>query len=208
MRPCELVGVMLLGLLPTHAINAVPPTDPATIYRPAGLAFAPTRLLRGVSPRKSVDGRGVMCHRSPGISLRGGRVNSHHLVRAALSGHAHSNGKHLLDAEANGGVMPRQKILVTGGAGYIGSHICADLLQLDYDVVVLDNFANSSPTALERAMELGGRELTVYEGDTRDLAALRHVFESELSISSVIHLAGLKAVGESVAKPTMYYDYK
>ena len=104
--------------------------------------------------------------------------------------------------------LPRKKILVTGGAGYIGSHICADLLLLDYDVVVFDNFVNSSPKALERAMQLGGRQLTVYEGDTRDLAALRHVFESELTISSVIHLAGLKAVGESVSKPTMYYDYK
>ena len=104
--------------------------------------------------------------------------------------------------------LPRKKILVTGGAGYIGSHICADLLLLDYDVVVFDNFVNSSPKALERAMQLGGRQLTAYEGDTRDLAALRHVFESELTISSVIHLAGLKAVGESVSKPTMYYDYK
>jgi len=83
----------------------------------------------------------------------------------------------------------------------------ADLLLQYFDVVVFDSFVNSSPKALDRAMELGGRTLTVYEGDVRDLAALRHVFESELTISSVVHLAGLKAVGESVAKPIMYYDF-
>ena len=210
MRPCELVAVMLLGLLPTHAINAVPSTDPAALLpRPSGLAFAtPTRLLRGDSPSSSVDGRSVTCVRAQGHLLRAGRISGLHLVRATLKGRVHSNREDSLGAEAKNGATPRTKILVTGGAGYIGSPICADLLQLDYDVVVLDNFANSSPKALERAMELGGRELTVYEGDTRDLAALRHVFESELTISSVIHLAGLKAVGESVAKPTMYYDYK
>lgn len=111
-------------------------------------------------------------------------------------------------ADLTSSAAARKKILVTGGAGYIGSHICADLLLQDFDVVVFDSFVNSSPKALDRAMELGGRTLTVYEGDVRDLAALRHVFESELTISSVVHLAGLKAVGESVAKPIMYYDFK
>jgi len=100
----------------------------------------------------------------------------------------------------------RKKVLITGGAGYIGSHLAADLLQRDFDVVILDNFCNSSPKSIERVQELTGRKLSVHEADTRDADALRRVFDSEVTISSVVHLAGLKAVGESVEKPHIYYD--
>ena len=208
LRACQLVGMMLVGLLPTNAFNPMPSLDPARLLvcSPA-VAFAPGPLpaTRHCTTSHS------MCRRRPATTrYLGGMIFG--LRSAADHGHGvhgQSNGIHgaSLDPKKMQ-QLPRKKILVTGGAGYIGSHLCADLLLLDYDVVVFDSFVNSSPKALERAMQLGGRQLTVYEGDTRDLAALRHVFESELTISSVIHLAGLKAVGESVSKPTMYYDYK
>ena len=96
-------------------------------------------------------------------------------------------------------------ILVTGGAGYIGSHTCLELLNSGYGVVVVDNLCNSNPKALERVEELTGKSLRFYEGDVRDEALLDRIFR-ENSIGCVIHFAGLKAVGESVAKPWEYYD--
>ena len=96
-------------------------------------------------------------------------------------------------------------ILVTGGAGYIGSHTCLELLNSGYGVVVIDNLCNSNPIALERVEELAGKKLKFYEGDVRDEALLRRIF-AENAIDCVIHFAGLKAVGESVAKPWEYYD--
>ena len=96
-------------------------------------------------------------------------------------------------------------ILVTGGAGYIGSHTCLELLQLGYDVTVIDNFSNSSPISLDRVQELAGKNLRFYQGDVRDEALLRRIFK-ENDIGCVIHFAGLKAVGESVAKPWEYYN--
>ncbi len=96
-------------------------------------------------------------------------------------------------------------ILVTGGAGYIGSHACLEFLEAGYDVVVLDNLSNSSPEALQRVQRLTGKALTFIEGDIRDRAALDALFHRH-DIDAVIHFAGLKAVGESVEKPLLYYD--
>ena len=96
-------------------------------------------------------------------------------------------------------------VLVTGGAGYIGSHTCVELLERGYGVVVIDNLSNSNPKSLERVQELTGKTLTFYEGDVRDEALLRKIF-AENEIGCVIHFAGLKAVGESVAQPWRYYD--
>ena len=95
-------------------------------------------------------------------------------------------------------------VLVTGGAGYIGSHTCVELLESGYDVVVIDNLCNSSPKSLERVQEITGKTLKFYEGDVRDEALLRKIF-AENEIGSVIHFAGLKAVGESVSIPLRYY---
>ena len=91
-------------------------------------------------------------------------------------------------------------ILVTGGAGFIGSHTVVELQNAGYDVVVVDNLVNSSRKSLERVEKITGKEVTFYEADINDAAAL-----NEESIDSVIHFAGLKAVGESVAKPLEYY---
>ena len=95
-------------------------------------------------------------------------------------------------------------ILVTGGAGYIGSHTCVQLLNAGYGVVILDNLYNSSPKAVERIKQITGKEVAFYEGDMLDESLLDRIF-SECSIGCVIHFAGLKAVGESVAKPLEYY---
>ena len=95
-------------------------------------------------------------------------------------------------------------ILVTGGAGYIGSHTCVELLNAGYDVVVVDNLYNSSEKALQRVEQITGRKVTFYEVDLLDQPALKNVFDKE-NIESVIHFAGLKAVGESVHKPLEYY---
>lgn len=95
-------------------------------------------------------------------------------------------------------------ILVTGGAGYIGSHTCVELLNAGYDVVVVDNLYNSSEKALERVEQITGKKVTFYEVDLLDQPALKEVFDKE-DIESVIHFAGLKAVGESVHKPLEYY---
>ncbi|MDR2655146.1 MAG: UDP-glucose 4-epimerase GalE [Oscillospiraceae bacterium] len=95
-------------------------------------------------------------------------------------------------------------VLVTGGAGYIGSHTCVRLLEAGYDVVVADNYYNSSPAALERVKKISGRDFKTYEVDMLDKPGLEKAFE-ENRIDSVIHFAGLKAVGESVEKPLLYY---
>lgn len=96
-------------------------------------------------------------------------------------------------------------ILVTGGAGYIGSHTCLELLQQRYSVVVLDNFCNSKPTSLHRVENLVGGKMTVVRGDIRNRALLRKLFTA-YEIDAVVHFAGLKAVGESVRQPLIYYD--
>ncbi len=95
-------------------------------------------------------------------------------------------------------------ILVTGGAGYIGSHTCVELLNAGYDVVVVDNLCNSCKESLVRVEEITGKKLTFYEVDLLDEAGLSRVFDNE-KIDAVIHFAGLKAVGESVYKPLEYY---
>ena len=97
------------------------------------------------------------------------------------------------------------KVLVTGGAGYIGSHTCVELLNTGYEVVVIDNLCNSNPESLNRVQELTGKSLTFYKGDVRDEALLTQIFADEKP-DCVIHFAGLKAVGESVAMPWEYYD--
>ncbi|MCR5451206.1 MAG: UDP-glucose 4-epimerase GalE [Lachnospiraceae bacterium] len=96
-------------------------------------------------------------------------------------------------------------ILVTGGAGFIGSHTCVELLNAGYEVVVLDNLSNASEISLDRIKELTGKDLKFYKTDIRDREGLEKIFTSE-SIDSVIHFAGLKAVGESVEKPWEYYE--
>ncbi len=95
-------------------------------------------------------------------------------------------------------------ILVTGGAGYIGSHACVELLNAGYEAVVMDNLANSSAEALRRVEVITGKKLPFYEADMLDREAVRNIFQKE-HIDSVIHFAGLKAVGESVEKPLEYY---
>ena len=97
------------------------------------------------------------------------------------------------------------KILVTGGAGYIGSHTCVELLEAGYEVVVVDSLVNSHPLALERVEQITGKSVTFYQLDIRDREGLSSLF-AEHSIDSVIHFAGLKAVGESVEKSLLYYQ--
>jgi UDP-glucose 4-epimerase len=99
----------------------------------------------------------------------------------------------------------KKTILVTGAAGFIGSHTCVELLAAGYDVVALDNLCNSSPLSLERVQQIAGRAVSFREGDVRERTILRDLF-TRSKIDAVIHFAGLKAVGESVAKPLMYYD--
>ena len=94
-------------------------------------------------------------------------------------------------------------ILVTGGAGYIGSHTCVELLNAGYDVVVVDNLCNSCKEALDRVQVITGKAVKFYETDVLDREGLNRIFDAE-KIDSVIHFAGLKAVGESVAKPLEY----
>ena len=95
-------------------------------------------------------------------------------------------------------------ILVTGGAGFIGSHTCVELLNAGYDVVVVDNLYNASKKALDRVEQITGKKVTFYEADILDREALNAIFDKE-KIDSVIHFAGYKAVGESVRKPIEYY---
>ncbi|MBW7458191.1 SDR family NAD(P)-dependent oxidoreductase, partial [Paenibacillus sepulcri] len=96
-------------------------------------------------------------------------------------------------------------ILVTGGAGYIGTHTCVELLEAGYDIIVVDNFANSSPEALNRVKEITGKSFRFYQLDVRDRSALEAVFARN-QIDAAIHFAGLKAVGESVRSPLWYYE--
>jgi UDP-glucose 4-epimerase len=96
-------------------------------------------------------------------------------------------------------------ILVTGGAGYIGSHTCVELLQAGYEVIVIDNLSNSSEESLRRVQEISEKSLTFHKMDLLDATSLRALFEAH-QIDAVIHFAGLKAVGESVALPLRYYQ--
>ncbi|MGY9053886.1 MAG: UDP-glucose 4-epimerase GalE [Rhodobacterales bacterium] len=97
------------------------------------------------------------------------------------------------------------KILITGGAGYIGSHTCIELINSGYDIVVMDNLSNSSRESLKRVEELVDNNIPFYEADVRDKHALIKIF-SQHTIVGVIHFAALKSVGESVEKPIEYYD--
>mgnify|MGYP003292540902 CR=1 FL=1 len=96
-------------------------------------------------------------------------------------------------------------ILITGGAGYIGSHTCVELLSAGYDIVVIDNYSNSCNESLERVKKISGKEFSYYECDIRDKEGLDRIFKAH-NIEAVIHFAGLKAVGESCQKPLEYYD--
>lgn len=96
------------------------------------------------------------------------------------------------------------KILVTGGAGFIGSHTCVELLNSNYEVVVIDNFSNSSRDVLDKIKEITKKDFTFYEGDVCDKEILKEIFSSN-KIDAVIHFAGYKAVGESVSEPLKYY---
>ena len=97
------------------------------------------------------------------------------------------------------------KILVTGGAGYIGSHTAVELIGSGHEVVIVDNFSNSKPEAVKRIEKITGTKIRLYEADLRDRSALEQIF-AENAFGCCIHFAGMKAVGESVAKPWEYYD--
>ncbi|MBS4220185.1 UDP-glucose 4-epimerase GalE [Bacillus sp. FJAT-49711] len=96
-------------------------------------------------------------------------------------------------------------VLITGGAGYIGSHTCVELLQAGYEIIVLDNYRNSHPESIKRVGQITGRDFKVYRGDLMDEKTIEQVF-IENNIEAVIHFAGLKAVGESVQIPLTYYE--
>ncbi|MBR6985638.1 MAG: UDP-glucose 4-epimerase GalE [Ruminococcus sp.] len=96
------------------------------------------------------------------------------------------------------------RILLAGGAGYIGSHTAVELLEAGYEVIIADNYSNSCPEAVKRIEEITGKSVKAYELDIKDTEKLENVFK-ENKIDAVIHFAGLKAVGESVAKPVLYY---
>lgn len=98
-----------------------------------------------------------------------------------------------------------QTILVTGGTGFIGSHTCVELIQAGYDVVILDNLSNSKESCVDRIKEITGVKVKFYKTDLLDLESTKRIFD-ENKIDSVIHFAGLKAVGESVEKPLEYYE--
>ncbi|WP_158939344.1 UDP-glucose 4-epimerase GalE [Burkholderia sp. S171] len=104
----------------------------------------------------------------------------------------------------NGHTSAKGTILVTGGAGFIGSHTCVELLNAGYGVVVIDNLVNSNAQALKRVEQITGKTLAFYEADVRDETALTRIFD-EHAITGAIHFAALKSVGESVAKPIEYY---
>ena len=97
------------------------------------------------------------------------------------------------------------KVLVTGGAGYIGSHTCVELLNAGHEVVIVDNFVNSKPEALDCIRRITGKDFAFCEADLRDREAMKKLFDVH-AVDAVIHFAGLKAVGESVQKPLEYYD--
>ncbi len=95
-------------------------------------------------------------------------------------------------------------ILVTGGAGFIGSHCCVELLESGYEVIIMDNLSNSKEESVNRIRQITGKSVTFYRTDMLDLPGMEQIFANH-SIDAVIHFAGLKAVGESVAKPLEYY---
>lgn len=97
------------------------------------------------------------------------------------------------------------KILITGGAGFIGSHACVEFLEAGFSIVVMDNLSNSKEESIRRIEKITGKTVAFYKADMRDEAAVRKIFE-EQEIDAVVHFAGLKAVGESVAKPLEYYE--
>ena len=97
------------------------------------------------------------------------------------------------------------KVLLTGGAGYIGTHTVIEMCEAGHDVVIVDNFSNSSPKAVARVEEILGKKIPLYEADVADAAAMDRIF-SEHKIDAVVHFAGFKAVGESVQKPLEYYE--
>ena len=99
----------------------------------------------------------------------------------------------------------KEKVLVTGGAGYIGSHTCVELLNAGFEVVVCDNLYNASAESLKRVEKITGKACKFYQTDIRDREGMDKIF-AENKIGSVIHFAGLKAVGESVRIPLDYYD--
>ena len=96
------------------------------------------------------------------------------------------------------------KVLITGGAGFIGSHTCVELLEKGVEIVVMDNFCNSTPEAVEAIKNITGKDFPFYECDMLDYAGFKKIFD-ENKLDAVIHFAGLKAVGESVQKPLEYY---
>ncbi|MEE1227988.1 MAG: SDR family NAD(P)-dependent oxidoreductase, partial [Lachnospiraceae bacterium] len=96
------------------------------------------------------------------------------------------------------------RVLLAGGAGYIGSHTAVELLNSGHDVVVADNYSNSSPESIRRVEKITGKSVDLYEADVKDKEAMRKIFDAK-PIDCVIHFAGLKAVGESVEKPVEYY---
>ena len=96
-------------------------------------------------------------------------------------------------------------VLITGGAGFIGSHTAVEFLNAGYDIVIMDNFSNSKPVVLDRIREITGRDFKFYKADLLDVASMDKIFDENPNIDSVIHFAGFKAVGESVAKPIEYY---
>lgn len=96
-------------------------------------------------------------------------------------------------------------VLITGGAGFIGSHTAVEFLNAGYDIVIMDNFSNSKPVVLDRIREITGRDFKFYKADLLDSASMDKIFDENPDIDSVIHFAGFKAVGESVAKPIEYY---
>ena len=98
------------------------------------------------------------------------------------------------------------KILVTGGAGYIGTHICVELVNAGFQAIVIDNFCNSSIQSLSRVEKITGQQLIYHNVDIRDYAALRKIFEHYPDIDAVIHLAGLKSITESLSNPSLYYE--
>ena len=98
------------------------------------------------------------------------------------------------------------KVLLTGGAGYIGSHTIVEMCAAGHDVVVVDNFCNSSPKSIARVEKIIGKKVPLYEADVADEAAMDRIFAAEKNIEAVVHFAGLKAVGESVRMPLEYYE--
>ena len=98
-----------------------------------------------------------------------------------------------------------KQILVTGGAGYIGSHTCLELLENGYNVIVVDNLSNSSPESIKRVEKISGKNITFIEEDVQSKRGIERIFNQN-KIDAVIHFAGLKAVEESVTKPITYYQ--